>query len=313
MNKYLISIIIPAYNAEKTLSACLNSILPQLDGSIEVIVVNDGSKDDTWIICEEYAKKCPQIKIINKQNEGVSSARNDAMMMAQGKWLMFLDSDDRIIGNVKDCISDMPINCNLVLMGAMSFYNGQTKPVLTYIDAYYSNVNLLLIEQSQCILKHGAPWSKLFCRDIIQDHDLLFNNQLSIAEDRLFYYQYLAYVSGVKTCSQIIYSYVLSGNGLRCKIHPMVIQKYRLNMLTKASLDMVRCQHLNNKAVAVLQSALNSQCVSIIKALPEYSVIKIVNVLANILFEYSPFCVSFVTKFKLYLVRIKQIIMTARN
>ena len=92
MLKY--SIIIPVYNAEATLNKCVDSVLMQQFANVEVILVDDGSKDGSLQICEEYARKDSRVTVIHKENGGVSSARNRGLDIAKGTWVTFVDSDD---------------------------------------------------------------------------------------------------------------------------------------------------------------------------------------------------------------------------
>lgn len=94
MTEPLISIVIPVYNAEKYLRACLDSVLAQTYKNWEAICVNDGSSDNSAKILEEYAAKDARFHIINQQNSGVSTARNTGLRQTTGKYLMYLDSDD---------------------------------------------------------------------------------------------------------------------------------------------------------------------------------------------------------------------------
>lgn len=96
MNDLLISVIIPVYMAEKFLHRCVNSVLNQTYQNFEIILINDGSKDKSGMICDEYAKKDKRIKVIHQENQGVSAARNKGLDMARGEWIYFLDSDDYI-------------------------------------------------------------------------------------------------------------------------------------------------------------------------------------------------------------------------
>ena len=90
----LVSIITPIYNTEKYLSKCLNSIISQTYKNWEVILVNDGSTDNTYELCKKYLSLDNRIYIINKENTGVSDSRNKALDIAKGKYVIFLDSDD---------------------------------------------------------------------------------------------------------------------------------------------------------------------------------------------------------------------------
>lgn len=92
----LVSVIIPAYNAEKYLAFCLDSIIAQTHNKLEIIVVNDGSTDSTPKICDEYEKKDSRIKVIHQENKGLSSARNAALDIMTGEYIAFIDSDDFI-------------------------------------------------------------------------------------------------------------------------------------------------------------------------------------------------------------------------
>ena len=90
----LISIIIPVYNREKYIEECLNSILSQTFNDYEILLIDDGSNDNTGIICDKYAEENKKIKVFHKKNGGVSSARNLGLRCAKGKWIIFVDSDD---------------------------------------------------------------------------------------------------------------------------------------------------------------------------------------------------------------------------
>ena len=96
MKSPTISVIVPVYNAEKTLRRCVDSILAQTFEDFELILINDGSKDQSGDICDEYAAKDSRVKTIHKTNGGVSSARNAGLRIAQGEYIAFIDSDDYI-------------------------------------------------------------------------------------------------------------------------------------------------------------------------------------------------------------------------
>lgn len=96
MDEKLISIIVPIYNVEKYLNGCINSVLKQTYKNIEILLIDDGSTDDSKIICDEYAKKDTRIKVVHKKNGGLSDARNVGIEKANGKYITFIDSDDDI-------------------------------------------------------------------------------------------------------------------------------------------------------------------------------------------------------------------------
>ena len=107
--KPLISVIVPVYNAEKYLSKCLDSILAQTYTNLEIILVDDGSTDNSSKICEKYARKDNRIKVIHKQNGGVSSARNTALAIVTGEYIGFVDSDDYVDHDMYDYLLSLII------------------------------------------------------------------------------------------------------------------------------------------------------------------------------------------------------------
>lgn len=113
----LFSIIIPVYNAEKTIDRCIQSVLKQDFSDFEIIVINDGSTDNSGMLCEQYAKKYNNVFIKHKKNMGLSAARNDGMKYAKGKYIIFLDSDDYWQPNILNGLAKEAVNCDLVVFG----------------------------------------------------------------------------------------------------------------------------------------------------------------------------------------------------
>lgn len=112
MEKVFFSIIIPVYNVEKYLCQCIDSVLNQNYKNFEIILIDDGSKDNSGKICDDYAKKDTRIKVYHKENEGLSAARNDGLKKANGEYILFIDSDDFIFENVLEKISKVCENEN---------------------------------------------------------------------------------------------------------------------------------------------------------------------------------------------------------
>ena len=103
----LISVIVPVYNVERYLAECVDSILGQTYGNLEIILVDDGSTDGSGIMCDQYAQKDARIHVIHQKNQGLSSARNTGLDMAQGEWIAFVDSDDWLEPNTYEVLLQM--------------------------------------------------------------------------------------------------------------------------------------------------------------------------------------------------------------
>ena len=113
----MVTIIVPIYNAEKTLHRCIDSVLCQEYSDFELLLVNDGSSDSSGDICREYAQKDSRIQLIDKPNTGVSASRNLAISMARGTYLQFLDSDDWITPNATRLLVEaaQKYQCDMVI------------------------------------------------------------------------------------------------------------------------------------------------------------------------------------------------------
>ena len=108
--KDLISVIIPVYNVDKYLERCIDSVIVQTYSNLEIILVDDGSNDDSGIICDRYAKFDDRIKVIHKKNGGVSSARNEGIKYCNGKYIGFVDSDDYIDSTMYEYLYNLLIS-----------------------------------------------------------------------------------------------------------------------------------------------------------------------------------------------------------
>ena len=124
MEKDKVSIIVPVYNVEKYIEKCLNSLISQSYRNIEIILIDDGSKDNSGKICDKYKKKDPRIKVIHKENAGVSEARNSGIQKATGKYLCFVDADDFVMNDyIKYLHKLIAINCSDIAVCAKMFSN----------------------------------------------------------------------------------------------------------------------------------------------------------------------------------------------
>ena len=231
----MISIIIPVYNVERYLRQCIESVIAQTFEDWEAILVNDGSKDGSLAICQEYAAKDKRIKVIDKSNGGPSSARNKGLENAQGEFVYFMDADDWIetkflenfeqnaVATKRCCYEtqseiatktiDEPYD--IIFQGFVrEFSDGRVEESFA-MDA---DTSVMSKEEIICRLYkervYGWSCCKLFRREIIEKHHIRFDESLRLWEDELFTSEFLKYAEKVKTVNSHLYHYIYYPNSL---------------------------------------------------------------------------------------------------
>lgn len=216
MDKVKISIIIPVYNAEEYLDRCLHSVLDQDFTSFEVILVDDGSSDASPLICDRYSSTDPRFITLHQSNKGVSAARNSGLNMAQGEYVMFLDSDDVLLPDALEKMVDGLKDEDVVVGGYGAFIEGvpskEVRPdqTQTYKGNEYQNFfqdNIL----HNCELL-DSPWAKLFRLKAIKS--VRFDENLNYAEDKLFVFEILSKCTSVRTVASAVYGYYIHAGSL---------------------------------------------------------------------------------------------------
>ena len=201
----MVSIIVPAYNAEKTLNKCLDSILSQTFHNWELLLIDDGSTDSSGEICDEYAAKDKRVKVFHKENGGVSSARNLGLDNAKGKWITFVDSDDELLQKSFDII-EKTSDCDLILGTYCNHLNNKCRLYKLKIGIYTLNNGLLNFYAQN--LRHvifNVVWGKFFKRDLIKN--LRFDIRMRIGEDTLFMMKYLNRIKKCAFIDNVLYKY----------------------------------------------------------------------------------------------------------
>ena len=213
-----ISVIIPVYNAGDCLARAVTSVCMQDFESYEIILVNDGSTDDSGRICDELSAEYGSVKVVHKANGGVSSARNTGIEVASGEFIMFLDADDVICDGA---LSRMYLPEYDMVMGGFEKLES-TASVNSYCpssDASYIGKDQIctfldrIIARDNTYLLNSACF-KLFRRSLIERHSVRFVEGLSYAEDKIFVMTYLSYVSKVATVASIVYGYIVKAGSL---------------------------------------------------------------------------------------------------
>lgn len=208
----MVSVLVPAYNAEKTIKRCIDSIICQTYYNIELIVVDDGSSDETLSILSDYSKRDNRIVIKSQSNQGVASARNACLKEANGDYILYVDADDWIESNMIQRMVDLIGNADIVLCGND---NSETPDNVSFVP----KVQIECWDQQKQMLefmKHkrmtGMLWNKLIRRKIA--NGIWFDEKTGFGEDAQFLWQILKRSKKMIITNEILYHHVLEENSI---------------------------------------------------------------------------------------------------
>ena len=236
MNQPLVSIILPVYNAQNHLARCVGSICAQTYRNIEIIILNDGSKDQSLPVCEEFRQKDPRILLVDKANSGVSDTRNLGLKLASGKYVEFVDSDDyldpdfteRLVAAAEENEADFVIAPYKMVIPA-----GASKPEQV-LDKIQDELGVMSVARPPEVREYGflpagvydkdtfalrlmdkpasyfysVLWNKLYRRDILTGNDIQFVSEMRWAEDPVFNLRYIQYAERFVAIDKPGYYYV---------------------------------------------------------------------------------------------------------
>jgi len=212
------SIIIPVYNAEKTLERCLDSVCTQTFTNYEVILIDDGSSDRSLEICKRYKQKNARIRLVKQVNSGPSVARNVGLELAGGKWICFVDSDDSIEENYLQSIQDavQKYQADVVFIGYNKVFDSGN--IEKFLPCEVGDSNIKTILKLSELDMFGYTWIKAFRRESIKD--VTFDSSLNLFEDEVFTCQVIPNCMKIGVVGKPIYNYrVGAGNTLIGRTH----------------------------------------------------------------------------------------------
>ena len=212
MEQPLVSIVIPVYNAAPDLARCIESVRKQTYRNIEVFLVNDGSKDASSPICHMYERIDPRVHVIDKENAGVSAARNTGIAAAQGKYIQFVDSDDylapgataTLIERAEHAGADMVIAHYYRVDGGKTTRHG----FLKRRDVMDQREFARELMDEPASFDYGVLWNKLYRTALIRDNGVLCREELNWSEDFLFNLEYIRYAHRFCAVDTPVYYYV---------------------------------------------------------------------------------------------------------
>lgn len=213
----MISIIVPMYNAFKTIERCLRSIMNQSFPDLEIIVIDDGSVDESQTIVKELAKKDDRIRYFRQENGGVSSARNHGIEVSTGEYICFIDSDDAVTDNyIALLYNSIHEKHSDVAMCGYCDVSSDGKKTDHLITAEEERSLQGLLKTDLYVLRTFmcSPWMKIYRADMIKQSHLRFREDMVLAEDQYFNYHYYGLCKNVAFVNQPNYIYYHNDSGL---------------------------------------------------------------------------------------------------
>lgn len=223
-----VSVIIPVFNAEKYLSKCIDSVLSQRCHGLELILVNDGSTDQSEEIINAYTND-NRVVYIKQENKGVSAARNLGLSRASGEYIIFVDSDDYLVSDSLDKRIDEARKTDLLISNYYQIKETGIKEKKEYIK---EEKNLSVVEALWSISPkipigyQGYLWNKVFRREIIKKNGILFDPSIAYGEDRLFIGQYITYCENISLNTEAVYCYRWNDDSMMASFNAITQTNY---------------------------------------------------------------------------------------
>lgn len=229
MEKPLVTVVIPVYNAENYLDECVLSVLNQTYKNLQIILVDDGSKDNSPAICDKWAKADGRIKVIHKENEGAGMARNTGIFSAQGKYIFFFDSDDYVdLELIEKCVESAALNkSEVVAFGRYNFKeNGEIKADNIKLQKKFFDEMEIKEDFLPNLFNYGygfgiSVWSKMFDLELINKHNIRFKSEREIlSEDAYFILELFTKIKSLSVIPEPLYYYRENENSFSHSFNP---------------------------------------------------------------------------------------------
>lgn len=227
----LISVIVPVYNAEKYLDKCITSLLNQTYKKIEIILVNDGSTDNSLSICNKYKLSDDRITVINKKNGGASSARNAGIKVANGDYIMFADADDYADQSWCNSFAAKQIDyAGYFVLSDISWIDSKGDIYSQHGKINYDEIQLKDYYELVLNKVFNQPYNKIYDKGILYKHNILFDESLEIGEDINFNLDYLQFCKGLFFINECLYNYYEDRENSLC--HKYYANLFEINKIT---------------------------------------------------------------------------------
>lgn len=259
-----VSLIIPVYNSYDLLNDCIRSILNQTFIDFELIMVDDGSTDKSLELCREWSTKDNRIKVFHQKNLGPSAARNTGISMANGKWIVFVDSDDTILpsylSDMYKIVSDHD-EVDLCISGLQVFRGGIACEKIGFPGMICSTSDYKTLFNHLSIYKHGFSVGKMYKRSIINSYNIQFDHKVKIAEDCLFMMNYISVCSSsreskIAFIDKCNYNYMIRRGSLSTSVSSYEQELYNYSEYKRTLLRLRNALSINDDVYNQLCSSL---------------------------------------------------------
>ncbi len=275
-----VSIIVPVYNKEKYLNRCLDTLINQTLKDIEIILVDDGSTDNSGFICEEWAAEDARIKVVHKKNEGLGYARNTGMCHSTGEYIGFVDSDDYIELTMYEYMYDKAIEYGVDYVRGEVFKESPSGESISKIiqfplkEGYYDKEAILKelicpiigkgLKESSKNYVDGSVWRALFNHSIIVENNIKFVSERDlISEDIIFNLEYLSRVNYAYCMNVQLYHYICNADSLTQEWREDRFEK--IVVFFRHQVDWLKRNNLYQKCDIRIQRYLLDNCKACIK------------------------------------------------
>ena len=261
MGTKILSVIIPVYNAEKYIANILKKFEEQKNEKVEIVLVDDGSRDKSLEICKMYADRNKEIKVFHQSNFGASAARNKGIQLAEGRYIVFVDSDDDISDEYVKTIYEIceNIDSDIIQLDSYTINKGAEE----YNKFELSEGENDICEYCKLVLKQitNPPWNKIYKAEIIQNNNVAFDTEMVMGEDISFTLEFLKYAQSVYVCHCAIYKYIKNAEGLCSNVTEDYLKD--LDLLYNKMLKFMKCREFNrdtyeNMNVSMLRSVFRA-------------------------------------------------------
>lgn len=250
-----ISVITPVYNAEDHLDKCIQSVLNQSFTNLELILINDGSKDSSGAICDSYAKKDPRVKVFHQENGGPSVARNKGINVMKGDFVAFIDADDYVDTDYLEAFLPLDVYLNIknsiVMQGyKMELGNGEVEVHKFQRKLYPKSLYSELFYSTNLIQRHPFACIKLFPVHLIKENNIYFPEDIKFGEDFIFVLKCLKYSENVSFVDQTGYHYQYNDDSLTRSIYSYESEIKRSNTVRDLLAEMADLFSFDEKTIS---------------------------------------------------------------